>query len=339
MLTSFLQAILGNDGLKTIKNTIDHFPSITNVIIPRSIVSWVSTASQVSYDGIIPGINNSNISLAKNGGNFDGSISMGDGVYNFDNESVLHIAAALGIALGVKDCKVDPMLKGQDLSKLGKSLDLLIKSQFVKGLEKSVQLWPAFRHRANGKIVESPIAVHVPPEEVENELHNWEDGFVQRPANNFLNRTDAAKLVGRTGRLQSEDLGKEALATGKEGSSTHNFGGGTPDPGYVVASGPAASPAWQFSEKSYESQSEEIRPKRRKSRHEVMMSKNEMSLKCPDCGGKQFNNNKFIGCICTSSFKKNVSVASINDDEFSVHFDNLEDEIVDTLIKMFKNVE
>lgn len=129
--SSFLKAVLGLDGALALRKARDRAPVLDSVLLPRTIVAWLGAAARLEYVGEIPGIANSQISLAKSeDGGLTGAITVGSDNYPFRQESLLYVAAALGVALGV-DNSLDPSLRGQDLSKLGKSIDLLVRGKLL----------------------------------------------------------------------------------------------------------------------------------------------------------------------------------------------------------------
>lgn len=128
----FLQIVLGQDGAKALAKATERAPILSSVLVPRTIVSWLDTAVRLQYEGEIPGLDNSYISLHKTESQtFTGALTVADNVHSFNEAELIHVAAAIGVALGISGQGVDPQLKGQDLSRLGKSIDLLVKARVV----------------------------------------------------------------------------------------------------------------------------------------------------------------------------------------------------------------
>jgi RimJ/RimL family protein N-acetyltransferase len=142
--TDFLKAVLGTDGAQALEKAADRVPLLESVLVPRTIVAWLGSAVRVQYEGEIPGIANSYFAVRKSeSDHLSGIVMVGDEAHSFENESLLYVAAAVGVAIGVNGQKLDPALRGQDLSKLGKSIDLLVRGRFAslllaegEGLEK-----------------------------------------------------------------------------------------------------------------------------------------------------------------------------------------------------------
>lgn len=139
----FLQAVLGIEGSSALLKATEKIPILETILVPRTIISWLTSAIRIQYEGEMPGIDDSYIVLNKSEkpDTYSGAMTIGEVVYTFESEPLLHVAAALGVALGVGDKQVDPLLKGQDLSNLGKTIDLLVKAKLItKTLKNGIQI-------------------------------------------------------------------------------------------------------------------------------------------------------------------------------------------------------
>lgn len=131
----FLQEILGKDGAGALNRAVERIPELKSVLLPRVIVSWLSIMGKVGYDGEIPG-SNSYVSLIKSEDNeFTGALTIDNQLYSFENQDMLHVAASLGVALGLDFEPVNENIKIKELNNLGKSIDLLVKTQVVKKIK------------------------------------------------------------------------------------------------------------------------------------------------------------------------------------------------------------
>ncbi len=129
----FLRFIVGNEGTDALNKAINSIPPIGSVVVPRAIVAWLSIISKVGFEGSIPGVPQSFLGLSKTENNsLTGAMTIGDQLYTFEGADLLHVAASLGVALGIDLEPVSDNLKNKDLTKLGKSIDLLVKSEFIK---------------------------------------------------------------------------------------------------------------------------------------------------------------------------------------------------------------
>ncbi len=133
MDNTFLKEILGDEGNAALKRVVDRAPIFKSIVVPRAIISWLSVMSKLGYEGELPGTPDSYISLDKSDSEqFTGALTIEDQMYEFENADLLHVAASVGVALGLDLEPIDEQLKTKDLSKLGKGIDLLVKSRIVK---------------------------------------------------------------------------------------------------------------------------------------------------------------------------------------------------------------
>ncbi len=235
----FLAIVLGQDGAKALAKAAERAPILSSVLVPRTIISWLSTAVRLGYEGEIPGLDNSYISLNKTeAGTFVGALTVSENVHSFDGADLLHVAAAIGVALGVADQKLDPQLKGQDLGKLGKSIDLLVRARVVTD---------ALREQGLAKTTVFEVLAKPSIEKVE--------------------------MPGRAaGPLEPTPP--------------------TPPDGQKKQAAMKAPP---FGKK------------------EVNITKTESERKCWECGGRQFQGSKLVGCLCFSGLLKSSKVAATPD--------------------------
>lgn len=129
--TEFLKHVLGEDGQKAFEKANARLPTIEAALAPRTIISWLGTSIRMKYEGEIPGLENSYIAIQKSEEGFSGALTVGEHVHQFENEDLLHVAAAVAISLGLGDLQIDPAVKSTDISKLGKSIDMLVKARLV----------------------------------------------------------------------------------------------------------------------------------------------------------------------------------------------------------------
>ncbi len=125
--TSFLTAILGKDGLAALNKAIVRQPDLAEVLVPRTILSFVGNVQDLAYKGPIPGMAASVIALTKSGGVINGTSYTGLDANRYT------MAAHLAILLGVtSDSKLAKNTRDIDLTRLGKAIDVLVKSRMVR---------------------------------------------------------------------------------------------------------------------------------------------------------------------------------------------------------------
>ncbi len=137
MADSFLKEILGNAGAAALEKAVDRAPILKAVIVPRAVLAWLSTMGKLGYDGELPGTPNSYFSLIKTANEtYAGALTIQDQLYTFDAADILHVAASVGVALGIEIDPISEQLKKKDLTQLGNSIDLLVKSEIIKKIKK-----------------------------------------------------------------------------------------------------------------------------------------------------------------------------------------------------------
>lgn len=135
---AFLESVLGVGGAAALSKAVSKAPSIENILLPRTIISWLTVAGQIQYNGSIPGINDSRMSLTKTDFGWNGSIEVSGVEYQLDSADLCKVGAHIAVAIGA-DEGIDPSVKTVDIAKLGKTIDLLIKARVVNSLAKG---WP-----------------------------------------------------------------------------------------------------------------------------------------------------------------------------------------------------
>lgn len=119
-------------GKKALDNSNDLFRP---VIIPRTILSWAKTVGTLGFEGSIPGVKNSYFCLYKNENTFEGALKIKDELFVFEDADISQVVASLGVALEIDLPEIDKKLKNKDLTNLGKSIDVLVKSEIIKKAE------------------------------------------------------------------------------------------------------------------------------------------------------------------------------------------------------------
>lgn len=130
-IDNFLKSVLGEEGLQAFGRVSQKMPAMQNILAPRTILSWLTLAVRTNYDGQIPGIDNTYISLTKSDNGISGVVVSGGESYEFVNDDILDVASTLTMSMGINDISIDPLLKNTDISKLGKSIDTLVKARVI----------------------------------------------------------------------------------------------------------------------------------------------------------------------------------------------------------------
>jgi len=157
---TFLVGTLGKVGAKAMLKALEKSPELESAILPRTALSWVSLLAKTDLPANIPGLD-AKLTLKKTESGYDGEISSG---FAFKDSSLTHVAAALSVALDFSYEKMDHKLS--DLVRLGKSIDLLVKANFVDQI-KSLQ-----KVTLNDGAATQAFAPHTPPPEKTAEVHS-----------------------------------------------------------------------------------------------------------------------------------------------------------------------
>lgn len=127
----FLQAVVGNDGARALSNAAQRAEELDHAIFPRTILAWLDVTAPFGHDGTIPGVD-VRFSFQKSEAGFDGSIAVNGEMHRFEGATLNHVAGCVAVALGLDHERVSAQARPEQIVKLGKSIDLLVKSQLVK---------------------------------------------------------------------------------------------------------------------------------------------------------------------------------------------------------------
>lgn len=132
----FLEAVVGHDGARALAKASEHAVELDHAIFPRTILAWLAVASRFGHDGTVPGIEDVKLSFKKSERGFDGYVTLDGALHRFEGASVDHLAGCVAVALGLDHERVAESASPQKIAKLGKSIDLLVKSRMVLKLGK-----------------------------------------------------------------------------------------------------------------------------------------------------------------------------------------------------------
>jgi hypothetical protein len=132
----FLQAVLGEDAHAALSKAGERSQPLAAVIGPRTVLGWCNLASRWSYDGTVPGHDDSLLRFEKSEGGLTGIIAIGDRQLDFENAQPANLSAMLCVSLG---CSPD-LAKSEDatqraLARLGETIDLMVKARVVNLLK------------------------------------------------------------------------------------------------------------------------------------------------------------------------------------------------------------
>lgn len=134
----FLQAVIGPDGARALTKATSQSADLEWAIFPRVVMSWLEVVSHAAYNDAIPGTDDIKLALRKHEDGWSGSVNIGDEVYGFRDTTLYHVAGAVAVALGASP-DTAPELRHPALAKLGKSVDLLVKSRTLRKMQEKHQ--------------------------------------------------------------------------------------------------------------------------------------------------------------------------------------------------------
>jgi hypothetical protein len=131
---AFLQAVVGPDGARALSKAASS-PDLEWAIFPRVVMAWLEVVGQTeayAKHAPLPGVPDVKMMLVKREGEYGGHINIGDQHYSFVEASLYHVAGSVAIALGVDGQRAPELLRSTALAKLGKNIDLLVKSRALR---------------------------------------------------------------------------------------------------------------------------------------------------------------------------------------------------------------
>lgn len=126
----FVEAVVEPDAARALAKA-SAAPELSWALFPRVLMAWLEVAGCGSYDGDLPGVPDVQLSLRKGEGGFTGAVTFGGASHAFGDASLYRVAALAAVALGVEPSR-QPPLSGAALAKLGRSVDLLVKSRTLR---------------------------------------------------------------------------------------------------------------------------------------------------------------------------------------------------------------
>lgn len=284
----FLKASLGEEGAAALLKAVGREPKLASVLIPRAIVGWLQFVTHNEYEGPIPGIDNSYVQFTKAQTGFTGVLGLSDGVYEFQKSSLYHLASAISLAIGHEPESIDPEVRNVVLNKLGKSIDTLAKAMVVTQLLAKRAMGPmkltshgSYHVEHTGKPDKPYSVVHTPSNQV-----------VQTHINSLKDADVIAQWHHKThGPAGPKPLAKEVSLPGQSQKPTAQKGP-------IGPQGPIAKqPAMPG-------------PKAPKS---ISVTKSQAERQCHVCGGYNFADGRFKGCICFRDLAPDTVSTAYND--------------------------
>lgn len=320
----FLQNVLGEDGAEALMKAVRKSFALEAALLPRTLLSWVTLASAYDYNGPIPGMEQKSfIEFRKSEKEFrfDGAMTVGEYTIPFVEASIYRLAAHLAVALDVPQDVINDELRGLDLGKLGKSIDLLIKSRVAReALDKAFSLpgaaeavsrkalMAAIPGRKSGdapgqSLASAPTPAPKPPPPIASNITKPPSlpptaisARVPKPTFSMPSGAEAASRQAIFNAIPKPVAGAQAAAVGLPATKIDK----------AELPGQQAKPIKQ--QAPLAPQAPQKQPKMRLP--QLKVTKAEQANECPVCHRAQFKDGKFTGCLCLFGLSKSVKVES-----------------------------
>jgi hypothetical protein len=334
----FLASVLGEESAGLLIKTIDQTPVLEHAIVPRTILAWLQSAP--SFEGeVLDGIQ---MAFEKSESGFTGSIEMGGESYSFEDANVFHVGASVAVALGMEDLESDG-LRTLDITRLGKTIDLMSKVQFVN---------------SNLNKVSPPGKFNDLPEKLKAKGYPADKAFAiawsQKNKEEKSEETEKAEpscSVCAEGKDHGNHGGKGVAAWykpvhayappkqkfGKDEPSAQDLDKALGDSAPQAAP-TAAKPQKAGAPKAATSPAPKMGASKPVSTSTMSLTRSEAGAACGACGGHQFADDKFVGCLCFEAIAKSVTVRHASALGFVLELDmrTLDQDDKDALADAFK---
>lgn len=366
----FMAAALGTEGARALRKAASREPQLADVLVPRAIVGWLDFSTQYEYEGAIPGVENSYVRFEKTEKGIDGVISLSSGNYSFSGASVNHLAASIALALGLEPGTLDVGIRDTVLARLGRSIDTLAKAQAVMKELKARKAEPLVKMAVIHDNAEAPMTVYRVqnergqgpyegmgidttwrPEDYNTEDHSPEDDFSAKdmkaldespaPKFAFSHPDHATKWFSKEGldHLAREGYTLKAIPASKVWRSktkTQVMFHPASTLSKVDLPGKTAAPQAQKGPIGPTPPTKQPAMATPKAPKPLSVGKSEAAQACSMCGGHQFKNDRFVGCICWSDLAKSIRTTAYGDGYVLSFKQGVDQESVIALMKAFR---
>lgn len=371
----FLAAVLGDDGARALRKASERHDALGNAVVPRAILSWIGHAARTQYEGSVPGVDNSYISFRKTEDGFSGEIALGEVLYDFEDASLFHVAAAVGVSMGLEQERVEPSLRDLELQRLGKSIDLLVRARAVTNdlLQKKVldsalgytfqdehkpatatanEGWTA----AGGMPASTTIHAIAPTGEKIGyaTFHHQNDGTLV-PFGVYVDDAHQRRGIASHMYRTAEKLTQKRIVPGHvqtdEGKALWQGNAQQGQFGKAEEAGPAHKPtaAAEPIPPDGPTRQQTAQPKLPKVKNKkppptptsipglpkLKLSEAQIKAQCPVCDGYQVKQGRFTGCACFRGLAKSVEMTK-SEDRYTLEFKSDWDE--DSILTLMESM-
>ncbi len=283
-ISQFLVEILGPDGASALEKATARSQELGNALLPRSILAWINTSPE-QFQGELPGTALP-AGFIKSEAGYSGYVGVGSDIYRFANASLFHVTASVAVALGAQGEGI-AAARGIHLEQLGKSIDLLAKSQRL--------------HKELAK-KSPPGKFNDLPEKLKDEGYPADKAF-------------AIAWAQKNKEKKSEDLEKEELEKNKDAVNNP----GAPGPSHAPQKPAMPEPPQKVAPplpapKMKPNRPKIPRPAKPATGATLKLTRSEARKDCELCGIPQFTGEEFTACYCLRVLAKSAKVVSFGDE-------------------------
>lgn len=325
--SAFLQEVLGSDGAALLVKTMKRIGSIENALVPRTILAWVGIAGRLGHDGELPGLAGTFARIQKSEAGYSGEIKIEETSYQFADASTYQVASAVAVAIGY-DTELSAG-NSKELARLGKSIDLLVKSRLANAVLQKRMLDPNLGYKLQHQHEEfniggqihkrTVVTAHAPNgnQVGEAEFVHHNDGSMEsmstdvHPAHQRLGLASAmyahAEKITGAKITPSENRSPAGKALWAGNAAQQQFGktelpGMTAMPEKPAGPQEAQAPSRQQAAAPVKSRIPKItRTPAVPKTQPLHMSEKQLHAKCKACGGGMMKNEAFTNCLCWRS--------------------------------------
>jgi hypothetical protein len=317
MNTQFLDSVLGENGSLAIQRAIEKNPSFNNILVPRVLLSWINNISNYGFEGKVPGTNETFLVLEKTENGLDGAVTIDEKLFTFNNSSLIHVAAAIGVALNSK-ISGNEDFNEKDLEVLGKNIDILVKTTLIKNIQEQYlsQLdYGDFVIEYTGILTSPYLVKHEPTNKV--------------VATDLLKIEDAKKIA---------QLAQEKLSKYQESAAEYKYRKQHPHQ-------PHADHRYDHKKKSKftpKIPKGPTKPRLTPRRHlkprkaKLKMSEEDMGKVCSECGGNIFKSEEFVGCVCLSYLSQYIKLEKTQSGNYLNFSEELPEEDIEAVYEIIE---
>jgi len=324
----FLIEVLGPDGALALAKAAARSEYLAQMVVPRTILAWLEANPE--FEGVVPGADFA-IKFTKSEDGFSGNL----GDYQFQQATIFHVAGALASVMELDSLSFGNA-RNAELTRLGKSIDLMAKVHLVSQLSKREIL---------GREESSPGDVggeHSRQEIYQNDEHSkGEIHKDEKPASTKCPECGGTKsrhydrLVAGIVLKCKNDKSKQL-----EKKATSMAGGTGKTAGPVAPAAPAAptasAPQHTTPQQPKQAPGSAKPPKPAMGGNTMKLTRSESNARCTVCSQPQFHRGSFVGCMCFRALAKSVTVIGHDHDHVEIRLgDGWDRETTLTLLEAF----